>query len=170
MAGVSLMKYWISYFEKINNRTITGVLLPLCLGLAWGNSVNAQVIPDGTLSTTVNAIGSDFTITGGNTAGTNLYHSFSQFSIPTGGSASFSNAITIENIFARVTGGSTSNIDGLLQTNGTANLFLLNPSGILFGPNATLNISGSFVTSTADSVLFEDGQSSVPQMWLLHPC
>lgn len=138
---------------------IVGWLLPVCLSIVWGNSANAQVIPDGTLPSTVNSVGADFTITGGAVSGTNLYHSFSQFSIPTSGSASFSNAINIENIFARVTGGSASNIDGLLQTNGAANLFLLNPSGILFGPNASLNIGGSLVASTAESVIFEDGSN-----------
>lgn len=151
------MNYWTSCCEKINGGTITGLLLPIYLSLVWGHSAEAQVISDGTLSTTIGSVGSDFTITGGASSGNNLYHSFSQFSVPAGGSASFSNASNIENIFARVTGGSTSSIDGLLQTNGSANLFLLNPVGILFGPNASLDVGGSFVASTANSVIFADG-------------
>ncbi|GAP98073.1 two-partner secretion domain-containing protein [Leptolyngbya sp. NIES-2104] len=116
------------------------------------------VTPDGTLSTIVNTPNTrDFTITGGRTAGTNLFHSFQEFSVPTGGSARFNNALDIQTIFSRVTGGTTSQIDGLLQTNGRASLFLLNPNGILFGSNASLNIGGSFVGTTASSVKFADG-------------
>ncbi len=120
--------------------------------------VQAQaVVPDGTVGTVIVRSGDDFTITGGSTAGTNLFHSFQEFSIPTGGSALFNNATTIQNIFSRVTGSSISNIDGTIRSNGTANLFLLNPSGILFGPNASLNIGGSFVGTTANSIKFADG-------------
>jgi filamentous hemagglutinin family protein len=118
------------------------------------SSVNAQVIPDGTLKTTVSQSGNNFTITNGDRVGNNLFHSFSQFSIPSKGSAFFNNASDIQNIFSRVTGGSVSNIDGLIQANGSANLFLLNPSGIIFGPNAKLDISGSFVAT---------GRGGIPQ-------
>ncbi|MBD1858829.1 MULTISPECIES: filamentous hemagglutinin N-terminal domain-containing protein [Leptolyngbya] len=118
----------------------------------------AQVLPDSSLATTVQTPNNlDFTIDGGTRSGNNLFHSFNRFSVPTNGSASFNNATDIQTIFARVTGGSASHIDGLLNTNGTASLFLLNPSGILFGANARLNIGGSFVGTTANSIQFADG-------------
>jgi filamentous hemagglutinin family protein len=122
----------------------------------------AQVSPDGSLNTTVTQSGLNYTITNGTTAGTNLYQSFGQFSVPTGGSATFDLNATpaIRTIFGRVTGGSVSNIDGLIQTINSSNpvsLFLMNPAGIIFGPNARLNIGGSFVGTTAKSIKFADG-------------
>ncbi|MEM9922802.1 MAG: filamentous hemagglutinin N-terminal domain-containing protein [Cyanobacteria bacterium P01_D01_bin.50] len=117
----------------------------------------AQVASDGTTNTTVNSTGNNFTILNGIQKGNNLFHSFKEFSIPTGGSATFQNYSAIVNIINRVTGGNVSNIDGLIKANGNANLFLINPAGIVFGENARLNIGGSFVGSTAESLLFEDG-------------
>lgn len=136
------------------------VILPLLtLGcLASINTATAQVSSDGTLSTTVTSPdGSNFTIDNGDRAGGNLFHSFSQFSVPNGGSAVFQNPTDVQNIISRVTGGAISNIDGLIRTQGSANLFLLNPTGIVFGPNASLNIGGSFFATTANSLLFGDG-------------
>jgi filamentous hemagglutinin family protein len=136
------------------------------LGLLWAllalshAAVPSAITGDGTLGTTVTRSGTLYDITGGTRPGNgpNLFHSFDRFSVGTGDTARFSGSSGIVNILSRVTGGQPSAIDGRLQsTIPGANLYLLNPSGVLFGPNASLDVGGSFHVSTADYLRFTDG-------------
>jgi filamentous hemagglutinin family protein len=124
----------------------------------------AQIIPDNSLGAessrtvpdTINNLPSD-RITGGAIRGVNLFHSFGEFNIKGGRGAYFENPSGIANIFTRVTGGNPSNILGNLGVLGNSNLFLINPKGIVFGPNARLDLRGSFVGSSASGVVFNNG-------------
>ncbi|MBE9014270.1 filamentous hemagglutinin N-terminal domain-containing protein, partial [Pseudanabaenaceae cyanobacterium LEGE 13415] len=141
----------------MNGSKLKSVLLVSCgISLLLAFPSVAQIIPDATLpnASSVETQGTRSRIFGGTEAGRNLFHSFSEFSIPVGTSVLFDNASSIQNIFTRVTGNNASTIGGLIQANGTANLFLLNPNGILFGTNAQINIGGSFGASTADRFTF----------------
>jgi filamentous hemagglutinin family protein len=142
----------------------TNFYLLFCALLLLPSGAIAQIIPDNTLgpessrsvSDTINNLPSD-RIDGGATRGSSLFHSLREFNIGEGRGAYFENPSGITNIFTRVTGGNQSNILGTLGVLGNANLFLINPKGIVFGPNARLDVRGSFLASTADSIVFDNG-------------
>ncbi len=131
----------------------------------WGNRANAQIIPDDTLGAESSSVTPDGSvkglpaelIKGGAERGSNLFHSFLEFNISEGRGAYFANPAAIENIFSRVTGSNASRLLGTLGVLGDANLFFLNPNGIIFGPNASLDVRGSFFASTASTLKFPDG-------------
>ncbi|NEO89312.1 MAG: filamentous hemagglutinin N-terminal domain-containing protein [Moorea sp. SIO3G5] len=135
----------------------------LCLLLA--SPTKAQITPDSTLgdensqvtpNQTIRGAAADL-IEGGAIRDSNLFHSFLEFNVGNGQRVYFANPDGITNILTRVTGSTLSQILGTLGVNGSANLFLLNPNGIGFGANARLDVAGSFVASTADSAIFDNG-------------
>jgi filamentous hemagglutinin family protein len=128
----------------------------------------AQIVTDGTKGTAGSIdppqalTGPNYSIpdTFGTQVGPNLFHSFSDFNINTGESATFSSGFAgvTDNVLSRVTGANVSNIDGLVEsTISGANFFFINPNGIIFGPNATLNVPAGFEASTAHYLGFDDG-------------
>jgi filamentous hemagglutinin family protein len=119
------------------------------------NSAIAQSIKAADGGTTINVIGNRSDITGNQVSGINQFHSFTNFNVDAGKSANFiPNNVNIQNILSRVTGGTPSQIQGIIQSSGGVNLFLMNPSGILFGNGASLNVPGSFTATTANAIGF----------------
>ena len=149
----------VAFSKRVASFLGKGIVLTFLAIFCNAEVVLSQAIQaDGSLSTGVSTgDGLNFTIDGGDRVGDNLFHSFEVFSVPTMGSAVFDNAVDITHIVGRVTGNASSQIDGLIKANGGAHLFLINPNGIVFEENAQLDIGGSFIGSTAESVQFEDG-------------
>ena len=152
-------------FRDWQLKLVGSVAIVGTLFIAVGESVLAQIVPDNTLgaegsivtpNVIINNIPND-QIDGGATRGTNLFHSFSQFNIGERRGAYFTNPPEIENILSSVTGANRSDILGRLGVlGGTANLFLINPNGIVFGQDASLDVQGSFLATAADAVKLGD--------------
>lgn len=120
---------------------------------------------DGT-NTLINQSNNTFNITGGTQAGSNLFHSFQQFGLNQGQIATFLSNPSIQTILGRVTGGSPSIINGQIQVTGSnANLFLMNPAGIVFGAGASLNVPAAFTATTANAIGFRPGLDGSPSAW-----
>lgn len=152
LATTIIMK-WSSNFYLI---AFTTTLNLVAVSGAWG-----QIVPDNSLRqerSRVTKNNSTSEIRGGARRGNNLFHSFKEFSITEGQTGYFIPQGNIGNIFTRVTGRNISQIQGILKVRGNANLFLLNPNGIIFGPQAQLQLQGSFIATTANSFIFPDGQ------------
>ncbi|MGB3654135.1 MAG: filamentous hemagglutinin N-terminal domain-containing protein [Rivularia sp. (in: cyanobacteria)] len=137
---------------------LTGTLV---FGVAFiypTTDARAQITLDGSLgSGTLTGPNYEIPESVGEAVGNNLFHSFGKFNLNSNEAAIFQSAGNIRNILSRVTGGSASSIDGLIRTLGSdVNFFLINPSGIIFGENARLDITGSFVGSTANAIQFGD--------------
>jgi filamentous hemagglutinin family protein len=138
----------------------------LCiLSLLTTQNTPAQIIPDNSLGQESSQVSPNVEvkgklaelIQGGAIRDNNLFHSFSEFNVRAGERVYFANPEAIANILTRVTGNNASEILGTLGVNGDAHLFLLNPNGILVGKEAQLDVAGSFVASTADSLVFNNG-------------
>ncbi|MEK0083917.1 filamentous hemagglutinin N-terminal domain-containing protein [Benzoatithermus flavus] len=136
-------------------------LVGLALGtLLWPVAGAAEVATDGTLGPRLRLAGPEVTIPArlGQTRGQNLFHSFARFGVEEGQRVTFTGPSGLRNVIGRVTGGEPSSIDGTLRSKVPgADLWLLNPAGILFGPDARLAVQGSFHASTADELRFADG-------------
>lgn len=140
---------------KLLLRFAVGSILWSFCGSGW-----AQIVPDSTLGVERSIITPEAfkdRIEGGAVRGANLFHSFREFNVGELQRVYFTNPIGVSNILTRVTGSNPSSIRGLLGVDGGANLFLINPNGIVFGPNSKLDLRGNFLASTANRVLFADG-------------
>ncbi len=133
---------------------------PLLAALLAAAPVQAQIVTDGSVGPKVSLRGGEIEIGAdlGTRRGDNLFHSFEKFGIATGQTATFTGPGTVKNVISRVTGGEVSNIDGKLASRvGQADLYFLNPAGVMFGPNAQLDLPSSLHVSTAHELRFADG-------------
>jgi filamentous hemagglutinin family protein len=146
----------MKHFLPILTTTALIILPTIAHAQTYQPSNRIPVADNSQIGTQVKNLGSNnFGIDGGLKRGQNLLHSFTDFSIPTGGSANFTNPTGNQSIITRVTGNKFSDLNGTLKTNG-ANFLLINPQGVVFGTGVKLDVGKAFVTSTASGVDFVD--------------
>ncbi|KYC43098.1 filamentous hemagglutinin [Scytonema hofmannii PCC 7110] len=151
--------YWKKKFKLVIWLALLETIMILSVKSAYAQS-QSHIVPDNTLGTESSSVitnldGSPLeTIAGGARRGVNLFHSFREFNVGEGRAVYFTNPAGIENILSRVTGRNRSQILGKLGVLGNANLFLINPNGIIFGPNASLDVNGSFIATSANAIQF----------------
>ena len=145
--------------KQLFNLPLVALLLTGTVGVRASRAQSIAPAADNT-GTVVNLNGHQFEITGGSHSsdGATLFHGFREFGLGPGEIANFLAQPQVRNILSRVSGGNASIIDGLIQVSGSnANLFLMNPAGIVFGSQARLNVPGSFTATTADAIGFTGG-------------
>ncbi|MGJ3248166.1 MAG: filamentous hemagglutinin N-terminal domain-containing protein [Elainellaceae cyanobacterium] len=151
--------------SRLNDQVAIAILLSSIATTIASSPGDAQIVPDDTLGSEDSIVTEGVEvrgaladlIEGGAIRDTNLFHSFLEFNVNDGQRVYFANPQAIANIFSRVTGSDPSDILGTLGVDGAANLFFLNPNGIIFGPNASLDIQSSFIGTTASEFVFENG-------------
>lgn len=162
---------WQRYL--LNVLTVSGILILSC------DRATAQITLDNTLGNETSIVNTrDATsdkIDGGAIRGQNLFHSFQEFNVDAGRGVYFANPDAVTDIFSRVTGNDVSNILGTLGVDGAANLFLINPNGIIFGEGASLDVQGSFAATTANGIefgnngTFDTTNPQTPQLLTIAP-
>jgi filamentous hemagglutinin family protein len=168
ISNVTKIRQYFSLELLVRSLVIT---LGIFSGLTIPASADITSSGDGTIVTPPTGNGNTIDITVGTLSGDgkNLFHSFGTFNLTNTQTANFKTVsnvpplANVQNIFGRVNGGSPSSIDGKLQVNGginnppAVNLFLMNPAGIVFGKNASLDINGAFTATTAKAIGFGNG-------------
>ena len=157
LVGQNVLESTSKIFNSSKVALLTSTLTLLVTAPVFAQSITPTLDDTGT---TVTTNGNQFNIQGGTLSqnGDNLFHSFQQFGLSQGESATFLSTPQIENILGRVTGGNASLINGLIQvTGGNSNLYLMNPAGIVFGANASLNVPADFTATTATGIGFNNG-------------
>jgi filamentous hemagglutinin family protein len=145
--------------QLANSSILLGLMATVGIQGVYAQSITPASDSTGTIINNNGSNPNQFNISGGTQSGANLFHSFQQFGLNQNQIANFLSHPNIQNILGRITGGDASIINGLIQITGSnANLYLMNPAGIIFGNNASLNIPAAFTATTANAIGFGNNQ------------